>query len=120
MLYTNNAIKVFTFSKPINFSRSCFPTTIITRVLMSGLKDYYQHGGKPGEGHMSSDDKMPKMASAVGILGHLASKHGQDIRNALMKLFEVIDLIGLLRYCLCSKLFYAYILPCREQEKNLL
>ncbi|XP_071154916.1 integrator complex subunit 5-like [Mytilus edulis] len=67
---------------------SCFPTTIITRVLMSGLKDYYQHGGKPGEGHMSSDDKMPKMASAVGILGHLASKHGQDIRNALMKLFE--------------------------------
>lgn len=70
---------------------------------MSGLKDYYQHGGKPGEGHMSSDDKMPKMASAVGILGHLASKHGQDIRNALMKLFEVIDLIGLLRYCLCSK-----------------
>ena len=55
---------------------------------MSGLKDYYQYGNKP-DGHMTSDEKVPKMASAVGILGHLASKHGQDIRKALMTLFEV-------------------------------
>lgn len=55
---------------------------------MSGLKDYYQHGTKPSDGHMF-EEQVPKMASAVGILGHLASKHGQDIRNALMKLFEV-------------------------------
>jgi len=33
--------------------------------------------------------KIPKMASVVGILGHLASKHQQDIRKALMALFEV-------------------------------
>ena len=55
---------------------------------MSGLKDYYQYGNKP-DGHTYSDEKVPKMESAVGILGHLASKHGQDIRKALMKLFEV-------------------------------
>ncbi len=28
------------------------------------------------------------MASVVGILGHLASKHGPDIRKALKALFE--------------------------------
>ena len=35
------------------------------------------------------DEKIPKMGSVVGILGHLASKHSQDIRAALMKLFQV-------------------------------
>jgi hypothetical protein len=39
---------------------------------MSGLKDYYQYGNKP-DGHTYSDEKVPKMESAVGILGHLAS-----------------------------------------------
>lgn len=67
-------------------SRSAFPHTIITRVLMCGLKDYCQHGCQTeGDG----DAKIPKMGSVVGILGHLASKHSHDIRDALMKLFQV-------------------------------
>jgi len=56
------------------------------RVLMCGLKDFTQHG-KHSDG--DSDSKVPKMGSVVGILGHLASKHGHSIRDALMKLFEV-------------------------------
>ncbi|KAL5012685.1 hypothetical protein ScPMuIL_011236 [Solemya velum] len=66
---------------------SCFPTTIITRVLMCGLKDFRQHSNRGADIEMT-ENKTPKMASVVGILGHLANKHGQDIRNALMKLFE--------------------------------
>ncbi|KAK3087666.1 hypothetical protein FSP39_008920 [Pinctada imbricata] len=66
---------------------SCFPHTIITRVLMCGLKDYCHHGNRESS-DPSMEEKIPKMASVVGILGHLASKHGQAIRNALMKLFE--------------------------------
>ena len=53
---------------------------------MCGLKDYCHHGNH-GDG--ASDSKIPKMGSVVGILGHLASKHGHDIRDALMKLFRV-------------------------------
>ncbi|KAL3871772.1 hypothetical protein ACJMK2_039750 [Sinanodonta woodiana] len=69
---------------------SCFPTTIITRVLMCGLKDFCHHGRQ--QGHMDSssgqEEKIPKMTSVVGILGHLAAKHSQDIRMAFMRLFE--------------------------------
>ncbi|XP_069120310.1 integrator complex subunit 5-like [Argopecten irradians] len=67
---------------------SCFPDTIITRVLMCGLKDFCQNGGKTADLEMMSEERIPKMASVVGILGHLASKHSQEIRLALMKLFE--------------------------------
>ncbi|XP_048244995.1 integrator complex subunit 5-like [Haliotis rufescens] len=67
---------------------SCFPKMIITRVLNCGLKDFCNLGTDMSEREMSSRQKLPKMASVVGILGHLASKHGQDIRRALMKLFE--------------------------------
>ncbi|XP_064616946.1 integrator complex subunit 5-like [Liolophura sinensis] len=69
---------------------SCFPKTIIARVLMCGLKDFCTHGGGQSESTSSatSEDKTPKMASVVGILGHLASKHGQDIRRSLMTLFQ--------------------------------
>lgn len=56
---------------------------------MCGLKDFRQHSNRGGDIEMA-ENKTPKMASVVGILGHLANKHGQDIRNALMKLFEVI------------------------------
>ncbi|KAL4237625.1 Integrator complex subunit 5 [Mactra antiquata] len=64
---------------------SAFPHTIITRVLMCGLKDYCQHGNHSDN---DGDTKIPKMGSVVGILGHLASKHAHDIRDALMKLFQ--------------------------------
>lgn len=68
---------------------SCFPRTIITRVLNCGLKDFCNDSGHDKDsGHSTSRLKVPKMASVVGILGHLASKHGQDIRKALMALFE--------------------------------
>ncbi|RUS91715.1 hypothetical protein EGW08_000541 [Elysia chlorotica] len=68
---------------------SCFPRTIITRVLNCGLKDYCNDGGPDKDsGPSTSRLKVPKMASVVGILGHLASKHGHDIRKALMALFE--------------------------------
>ncbi|XP_052787896.1 integrator complex subunit 5-like [Mya arenaria] len=65
---------------------SAFPQAIITRVLMCGLKDYSCHGNQgDGEG---MEGKIPKMASVVGILGHLAAQHGVDIRDALLKLFQ--------------------------------
>ncbi|GFN78096.1 integrator complex subunit 5 [Plakobranchus ocellatus] len=68
---------------------SCFPRTIITRVLNCGLKDYCNDSGHDKEAGPSTNRlKVPKMASVVGILGHLASKHGHDIRKALMALFE--------------------------------
>lgn len=57
------------------------------RVLMCGLKDFTQ-GGKHAE--RDGESKIPKMGSVVGILGHLASKHGHDIREALMALFQVV------------------------------
>ncbi|BFZ06008.1 hypothetical protein BsWGS_09047 [Bradybaena similaris] len=68
---------------------SCFPRTIITRVLNCGLKDFCSSGVEGAEKDISSSRmKIPKMASVVGILGHLASKHSQDIRKALSSLFE--------------------------------
>lgn len=70
--------------------RSCFPRTIITRVLNCGLKDFCSSGVEGADKDISSSRmKIPKMASVVGILGHLASKHSQDIRKALTNLFEV-------------------------------
>lgn len=56
---------------------------------MCGLKDFCQHGNKRPDMEVRGDEKVPKMNSVVDILGHLASKHRQDIRGALMKLFEV-------------------------------
>lgn len=73
--------------------RSCFPTTIITRVLNCGLKDFCNVGKGLSDRDPGARKKIPKMASVVGILGHLASKHRQDIRKALMALFEVCRVI---------------------------
>ncbi|PSN39828.1 hypothetical protein C0J52_19183 [Blattella germanica] len=61
---------------------SCFPHTVITRVLSCGLKDFNQHGS---EDHSA---KTPKLNSVVGILGHLAGSHFADIRSALLELFQ--------------------------------
>ncbi|XP_066991548.1 integrator complex subunit 5 isoform X2 [Anabrus simplex] len=61
---------------------SCFPHTVITRVLSCGLKDFCQHGS------VEQGAKAPKLLSVVGILGHLAGSHFVDIKNALLELFK--------------------------------
>ncbi|XP_066144042.1 integrator complex subunit 5 isoform X1 [Euwallacea fornicatus] len=60
---------------------SCFPNTVITRVLSVGLKDFLQN---------RSYDQIrssPKLKSVVGILGHLAGSHAKDIRQAIIEVF---------------------------------
>lgn len=65
---------------------SCFPTTIINRVLSLGLKDFCN---SQSGGHLvATEIKVPKMVSVVSILGHLASQHSSDIRDALLQLFR--------------------------------
>nr|XP_054770296.1 integrator complex subunit 5-like [Lytechinus pictus] len=66
---------------------SCFPTTIITRVLSCGLKDFCSSQSTEGQ-LIATEIKVPKVASVVGILGHLTSQHSQDIRKALLDLFQ--------------------------------
>ena len=56
---------------------------------MCGLKDYCLHGNNQSDTAMVTDEKVPKMESVVGILGHLASRHEHDIRKALLTLFKV-------------------------------
>ncbi|XP_006609851.1 integrator complex subunit 5 isoform X2 [Apis dorsata] len=60
---------------------SCFPNTVITRVLSCGLKDFCAIGHE-------HNVKNPKLNSVVGILGHLAGSHFQDITRALLDLFK--------------------------------
>ncbi|OAD58560.1 Integrator complex subunit 5 [Eufriesea mexicana] len=60
---------------------SCFPNTVITRVLSCGLKDFCTMGHE-------HNIKNPKLNSVVGILGHLAGSHFQDITAALLDLFK--------------------------------
>lgn len=62
---------------------SCFPHTVITRVLACGLKDFVSH-----EDDDAAERKVPKLASVVGILGHLAGQHAADIRGALVSLMQ--------------------------------
>lgn len=64
---------------------SCFPNTVITRVLTCGLKDF------------CANVNNPKLNSVVGILGHLAGSHFIDIRTALLDLFKVINFILITR-----------------------
>ncbi|KAK5644511.1 hypothetical protein RI129_005811 [Pyrocoelia pectoralis] len=61
---------------------SCFPTTVITRVLSCGLKDFCQNKS------YEQGCQSPKLKSVVGILGHLAGSHCEDIRTALLDLFN--------------------------------
>lgn len=66
---------------------SCFPHTVITRVLACGLKDFVSHEDEP-EAVLRLEKKVPKLASVVGILGHLAGPHASDIRRALVALMQ--------------------------------
>ncbi|KAJ8931709.1 hypothetical protein NQ314_015356 [Rhamnusium bicolor] len=60
---------------------SCFPNTVITRVLSCGLKDFCQNKS------YDQGRNSPKLKSVVGILGHLAGSHVQDIRKAILEMF---------------------------------
>lgn len=62
---------------------SCFPNTVITRVLTCGLKDFCQNK------NYEELSESPKLKSVVGILGHLAGSHTQDIRKAILDMFQV-------------------------------
>lgn len=61
---------------------SCFPNTVITRVLSCGLKDFCQYKS------IEIGSKAPKLMSVVGILSHLAGSHFADIQSALLELFS--------------------------------
>ncbi|XP_019466536.1 integrator complex subunit 5 [Meleagris gallopavo] len=63
-----------------------FPGTIISRVLSCGLKDFCAHGDAVVVG--GGDKRVPKLASVVGILGHLASRHGASIKQELLRMFH--------------------------------
>ncbi|XP_060614243.2 integrator complex subunit 5 [Anolis sagrei] len=71
---------------------SSFPNTIINRVLSCGLKDFCMHGTASVDllfpSATSSDKRVPKIASVVGILGHLASRHSESIKQELLKMFH--------------------------------
>lgn len=73
-----------------------------------GLKDFCVHGGAgggaggggggssqtpsadpfPGSPAIPGEKRVPKIASVVGILGHLASRHGDSIRRELLRMFH--------------------------------
>ncbi|CAB3365565.1 Hypothetical predicted protein [Cloeon dipterum] len=73
---------------------SCFPKTVVTRVLSCGLKDFYAQGlecnAQRGRGFIPGhfDPQASKLNSVVGILAHLAGSHFGDIRTALLDLFK--------------------------------
>ncbi|XP_044754363.1 integrator complex subunit 5 [Coccinella septempunctata] len=61
---------------------SCFPNTVITRVLSCGLKDFCKNK------FYEQGCNSPKLKSVVGILGHLAGSHANDIRAAIVEMFQ--------------------------------
>ncbi|XP_072407280.1 integrator complex subunit 5 [Chiloscyllium punctatum] len=70
---------------------SSFPNTIISRVLSCGLKDFCMHGASSVMDPLFpslADKRVPKMASVVGILGHLATRHSDSIRQELLLMFQ--------------------------------
>ncbi|KAM9849822.1 integrator complex subunit 5 [Aulostomus maculatus] len=70
---------------------SAFPGTIISRVLACGLKDFCSHNAKDQGLLVNGVDKgnrVPKIGSVVGILGHLAAHHSDSIRKELLRMFQ--------------------------------
>ncbi|XP_045475302.1 integrator complex subunit 5 [Harmonia axyridis] len=61
---------------------SCFPFTVIIRVLSCGLKEFCQNK------FYEQSHNSPKLKSVVGILGHLAGSHADDIRTAIFEMFQ--------------------------------
>ena len=62
-------------------------------MLLCGLKDFHSD-----DLVTAMAEKVPKLASVVGILGHLAAHHSREIRSALQHLFKVITLLNLLMH----------------------
>ncbi|XP_017777187.1 PREDICTED: integrator complex subunit 5 [Nicrophorus vespilloides] len=60
---------------------SCFPQTVIVRVLSCGLKDFCLNKTYQGS-------NSPKLKSVVGILGHLTTSHSTAIQKALLDMFN--------------------------------
>ncbi|XP_078458332.1 integrator complex subunit 5 [Lampetra planeri] len=68
---------------------SSFPSTIISRVLSCGLKDFCLSGvGTQAVDPVYQDKRVAKIGSVVGILGHLAGHHADSIKQELLKLFH--------------------------------
>ncbi|XP_041037921.1 integrator complex subunit 5 [Carcharodon carcharias] len=70
---------------------SSFPNTIISRVLSCGLKDFCMHGASSVVDPLFpslADKRVPKVASVVGILGHLATRHSDSIKQELLLMFH--------------------------------
>ncbi|XP_069036627.1 integrator complex subunit 5 [Lepisosteus oculatus] len=71
---------------------SSFPSTIISRVLACGLQDFCAHA--PPAAAAAADPapekpgRVPKIGSVVGILGHLASRHADSIKQELLRMFH--------------------------------
>ncbi|XP_073514566.1 integrator complex subunit 5 [Phyllobates terribilis] len=61
-----------------------FPSTIISRVLSCGLKDFCAHS----TASETPEKRVPKLGSVVGILGHLSSRHGHSIRREILRMFH--------------------------------
>lgn len=57
---------------------SCFPQTVINKVLYCGLKDFCLN---------EQSSKAPKLNSVAGILAHLAGTHFNDVKTELYNLF---------------------------------
>lgn len=83
---------------------------MITRVLSCGLKDFCQNKS------YEQGCESPKLKSVVGILGHLASTHGDDIRAALLDIFKVsgvylcVNLATFLKYVINLKQTYTFVM----------
>ncbi|NXP20481.1 INT5 protein, partial [Scytalopus superciliaris] len=60
------------------------------RVLSCGLKDFCAHGGGDAgpAAAPAGEKRVPKIASVVGILGHLASRHAGSIKQELLRMFH--------------------------------
>ncbi|XP_075693446.1 integrator complex subunit 5 [Rhinoderma darwinii] len=61
-----------------------FPSTIISRVLSCGLKDFCAHSSTSE----TPEKRVPKLGSVVCILGHLSSRHGNSIRQEILRMFH--------------------------------
>ena len=68
--------------------RSCFPETIINRVLLCGLTDFHAHSLSETSASVADAD-LQKMPSVAGILSHLATQHGDSVRQAMWTVVKV-------------------------------
>jgi len=69
--------------------RSCFPQTIINRVLLCGLTDFHAYSSSETSASIADSD-LQKMPSVAGILSHLATQHGESVRQAMWTVVKVI------------------------------